>query len=57
MSSQHKVQVELGPRSYDIHIGSGLLKEIQSYIPISLEDKSIFILTDDNIDALRFLFP
>mgnify|MGYP002713233847 CR=1 FL=1 len=43
-----RVQIDLGARSYDIHIGSGLLSRIVDCVPFSLEKRSIFILTDQN---------
>lgn len=44
-----KVKIDLGTRGYDIHIGSGLLADLESYIPFTLQGKKIFIVTDENV--------
>ncbi len=43
-----KVHVELGDRSYDIHIGKALLEQAGSLIPESCLGKKTFILFDKN---------
>lgn len=46
-----KVHVGLGERSYDIHIGGGLLERAQGLVPYSLEDRKIFILHDRKVEG------
>jgi len=46
------LSVDLGDRSYDIHIGKGLIDTIEEYLPYSLDDlktRSVFILYDKNV--------
>ena len=45
----HNVHVSLDKRSYDIHIGSGLIEKIASLVPVKLENKALFVVTDENI--------
>ncbi|MBL4590028.1 MAG: hypothetical protein JKY11_08125, partial [Alphaproteobacteria bacterium] len=47
-----KLSVDLADAPYDIHIGEGLLDNIDAYIPFSLENRTVFILTDDNVRVL-----
>lgn len=49
MSGHKTLTVDLGERSYPIHIGSGLLPAITDHIPLDLEGRSVFILTDENV--------
>ncbi|MCB9988928.1 MAG: 3-dehydroquinate synthase [Rhodospirillales bacterium] len=49
MSEQHTIAVDLGDRSYDIHIGQELLSDITAYIPLDLTGRSLFVLTDENV--------
>lgn len=44
-----KLVLELGERAYDIHIGSGLIEKAADYIPLDLKERSVFILTDENV--------
>lgn len=58
MSDKHtSLKVDLGPRSYDIHIGAGLLARAPDLIPMRLDNRRIFILADKNVkehlDVLR----
>src|SRR3954468_3101188 len=46
------VHVNLGPRSYDIEIGSGNLKEIVRFCDAEQEDAHAVIITDSNVDEL-----
>lgn len=46
------LRVELGPRSYDICIGDGLIKEAASLIAPTLTSKRVIIVTDTNVAAL-----
>ncbi|MGH1455179.1 MAG: 3-dehydroquinate synthase [Alphaproteobacteria bacterium] len=55
------VHISLGDRSYDISIGAGLIDQIHSHIPDSVQGRKVFIVTDENVtpyagrvrDALR----
>lgn len=46
------VRIELGARSYDIVIGSGLLEQVEVHFPFDVGGKKIFILTDDNVAGI-----
>ena len=48
MKNTKIVKVDLADRSYDIHIGKGLLNKAAELIPLDLSDKKIFILYDKN---------
>ncbi|HPD82842.1 MAG: 3-dehydroquinate synthase [Alphaproteobacteria bacterium] len=48
MTDAKIVHVDLADRSYDIHIGKGLLEKAADLIPIDLSDKKVFILYDKN---------
>ena len=50
MSDPIKVHVDLDNRSYDIHIGSGLLERASDYVPYDLAERKIFILSDRKVD-------
>ena len=43
--------VDLGARSYPIHIGQDLLKDAADHIPLDLAGRKIFILSDRNVQA------
>ncbi|MGH1399055.1 MAG: 3-dehydroquinate synthase [Alphaproteobacteria bacterium] len=43
------VTIDLGLRSYDIFIGSGLLYRSDELIPDDLEGRSVFVITDENV--------
>ncbi len=43
------VTIDLGERSYDIYIGSGLLYRFKDFMPEELDGKSLFIVTDKNV--------
>lgn len=45
-----KLTMELGPKSYDIHIEKGSLQEAASYVLPHLKGQQIAILTDDHVD-------
>jgi 3-dehydroquinate synthase len=47
-----KVHVNLGPRSYDIEIGSGNLREAVKFCDAEQEDAHAIIITDENVDKL-----
>ena len=46
------VHVNLGPRSYDIDIGSGILRETVRFCDADEEDAHSVIITDANVDDL-----
>ena len=46
------VHVNLGPRSYDIEIGSGNLRETARFCDAEAEDAHAVIITDANVDDL-----
>lgn len=48
MTNRKTIQVELGDRSYPIHIGAGLLGNIADLVPAKLKGQRIFILCDEN---------
>lgn len=50
MSDTIKVSVDLDERSYDIHIGGGLLERARDYMPYELSGRKIFILHDRKVD-------
>lgn len=41
--------IDLGPRSYDIYIGSGLIYNLGQYLPDDADGQSYFIITDENV--------
>ena len=43
------VNVGLGDRSYDILIGRDLIADIENHMPYDLDGRSVFILTDENV--------
>ncbi len=44
--------LDLGAHSYALHIGTDLLDNIEAYIPLSLEKRKVFILTDETVKPL-----
>jgi len=46
------VHVNLGPRSYDIEIGSGNLKDVARFCDAEQDDSHAVIITDSNVDEL-----
>lgn len=44
------VTIDLGTRAYDIFIGNSLLFRINDFIPQDLAGKSVFIVTDKNVE-------
>jgi len=61
MADATKLTVELGDRSYDIHIGAGLLTQAPKYVPLDLTGRKIFVLFDEDVrghtDRLIKSFP
>jgi 3-dehydroquinate synthase len=48
----HTVHVNLGPRSYDIEIGSGNLGDVARFCDTETDDAHAVIITDTNVDSL-----
>ena len=46
------VHVNLGPRSYDIEIGSGNLNDVAKFCDAEQDDAHAVIITDSNVDEL-----
>jgi len=46
-----KVHIALGPASYDIHVGRGLITHMHDFVPFSLEGRNTYIVTDENVSA------
>lgn len=44
------LDVELGARSYPIHIGGGLLQQVTKLVPIDLKGRNAFVLYDRNVE-------
>lgn len=47
-----RMTIDLGPRSYDIHIGFDLLDNLSAVLPFALGGRSVFILSDTNVAPL-----
>jgi 3-dehydroquinate synthase len=47
------ITVALGERSYDIHVGTGLLAEAGKIIRPLLSSPRVFVVTDENIESLH----
>lgn len=45
------VSIDLGQRSYDIYIGSSLLKRFDDFVPEDMKNCSVFIVSDENTKA------
>jgi 3-dehydroquinate synthase len=45
------VTIDLGLRSYDIYVGTGLLYRLAEFIPQDVEDRTVFVVTDENARA------
>lgn len=48
MTQTHSLNLDLGDRAYDIHIGSGLLNDVLTYIPFDVSSRRVFIVCDEN---------
>jgi len=46
------VHVNLGPRSYDIEIGSGNLVDVRRFVDTEYDDAHAVVITDSNVDRL-----
>lgn len=54
MSAKHKIiQVDLGARSYPIHIGSGLMRRSAEFVRPHLQGEKIAIITDETVAGLH----
>jgi 3-dehydroquinate synthase len=51
-SATHTIHVRLGPRSYDIEIGAGNLREVVRFCDAEQDDAHAVIVTDTNVDDL-----
>ena len=49
MSARDTLRVELGPRSYDIVVGTGLLEDAGALIAPAIRQKRAIIVTDENV--------
>ncbi len=45
------IEISLGERSYDIAVGTGLLGQIERYLPFDVKGKKVFIVTDENVES------
>jgi len=52
MTAVQKLKVELGARSYEIVIGSGLLAELGRRVQPLARGNSVFVVTDENVAPL-----
>ncbi|WP_282604231.1 3-dehydroquinate synthase [Pelagibius sp. Alg239-R121] len=53
MTSTESLEVSLGDRAYEIKVGSGLIAEAGSHLLPVLRQKSVFIITDENVATLH----
>ena len=53
MSSESRLRVELGARSYDIVVGRRLLAEAGALIASAVRQKRVVIVTDEHVAALH----
>ncbi|MDP7543006.1 MAG: 3-dehydroquinate synthase, partial [Alphaproteobacteria bacterium] len=53
MSTMDRVRVELGARSYEILVGSGLLQRAGEQLAPLLKQPRVVIVTDDNVAPLH----
>src|SRR5690606_31713703 len=44
------ITVNLGARSYPIHIGPGLLEQVTALVPLELQGRNAFVLYDRNVE-------
>lgn len=50
MPEKNIVTVDLDKRSYDIHIGRDVLDTVVDSVPLALQDRTLFIVTDENVE-------
>ena len=53
MTETEKLTVALGARSYDIHVGRGLLAQAASYLRPLLKQPKVIIVTDETVGRLH----
>jgi 3-dehydroquinate synthase len=53
MSATETVRLDLGERSYDIHVGAGLLARAGGLVAPLLKRKRVFVVTDANVAPLH----
>jgi len=51
MTVLHKIDLDLKPQPYSIHIGTGLLQRAADFVPLDLKGRTLFIVTDESIAA------
>lgn len=47
---KQNIHIDLGERSYNIHIGGDLMTRAADVVPVPLSGRSVFIITDDNVE-------
>ena len=52
MSNKQTVDVQLGDRSYEIHIGSGLIKQLADLCASHVADRHVIIISDSKVAPL-----
>lgn len=52
ISKTRQVQVDLGERSYDIHIGPSLLARLPSLLPVDMAGRGAYVVTDEHVGPL-----
>lgn len=53
MSTEDRLRMELGPRSYDIVVGSGLIVGAAGHIGPLLRHRRVIVITDENVAKLH----
>ena len=53
MNEHQTVRVDLGPRSYDVLVGEGLLAESGRHVKPVLKQDRVFVVTDENVAPLH----
>ncbi len=48
------VTIDLGTRAYDIYIGAGLLYRLNDFVPVDVKDRSVFVITDEEVKLYAF---
>lgn len=45
------VTIDLDTRGYDIYIGPGLLYRLNDFVPMEVESRTVFVVTDENVKS------
>lgn len=53
LNPRESLRVELGARSYDIHIGQGLLAQVGALITPEMRGRKVAVVTDETVHALH----